>query len=97
MSKIILEFSHEEIDQVIIDLQKLATVMTMDQVRAQVGKEYADRIHTMSEQIEALNNPPASKGLCSRCNQRLNYSGVTIIPRDVKSDGVDSRPASQKG
>lgn len=124
MSKIILEFSHEEIDQVIADLQKLATVQTMAEVEATVAKRFTDRIEAMRAQIEDLekpkpklgggkrwsrkfdecikchqaDSPHASKGLCARCYQRVlkGKNSKVAVPLQVRSDGVDSRPSSQK-
>lgn len=124
MSRIILEFSHEEVDQVIADLQKLATVQTMAEIEATVAKRFTDRIDAMKAQIEDLekpkskivggkrwsrkydecikchqaDSPHASKGLCGRCYQRKKWgeNHKTVVPLQVRSDGVDSRPDSQK-
>lgn len=121
MSRIILEFDHSEIDQVIGDLQKLATVQTMAEIEATVAKRFTDRIDAMKEQIADLekpkpklggggkrwsrkydecikchqaDSPHASKGRCGRCYQREIFAknSKTIIPLQVRSDGVDSRP-----
>lgn len=76
MSKIIMEFTHEEIDQAITDLQRLATVQTMAQIEERVGKQFADKIHELTDKVENMGKPtPKTKRWsrkydeCIKCHQ----------------------------
>ena len=78
MSKIIMEFTHEEIDQAITDLQRLATVQTMAQIEERVAIQFSDKITELTQKVEELNNPkPKAKGkrwsrkydACIKCGQ----------------------------
>lgn len=62
MPKYIVEFTREELPQVIEDLKKMSLEKTLDEMRDEVAKENKEKIDALTQQVADLDKPKIPEG-----------------------------------